>query len=632
MSEGFIQFTAGLSPQAPSGGDRAPSIDVRIVDVPQAVKAELYTRRAALKVQGEVIKAERDLLSIRSLQGEITVRTPEGQPIPQRGQAVEVELRHQAHAEVKQIIEQAKLRVLDTLTGVKQGQAPQVRSTATPLDVALNPQQAQAALPQAGAVLTLKPIAPQALNTLPASEPVQQVTALLTAQVQARSDVITQGLSRATPLAEFLRNAQAPVQSAIPVATTITTPSFTPSLTASAPNILPTDPQRVFPRVPAVQIESAFTPAASQLAPALSTPVSAPSAPLTQTPASPVFQNISVTFEGIEPPRVEIVSPSAPQNQSLNAQIKPPVESLILQSPKAGNIQLTVQSFTTQRLPVVSAFIPGAESEQFFTLQFPLQHVPVGSQIQVSPHSAPDATAQSLNVAIAQVQALPLPVMLTPQNHWPVLEEIAQSLNQAAPQGAQAMMASTPSPASPAQLGPAVLFFVAALRGGDMGQWLGDRTSDMLRSLGKGDAISRLSGEAPMLARASDGPITDWRSLNIPMLWQEDIQKVTLHYRHEQDDDADEIERGIKATRFVFDLALENMGTVQLDGLFRPGRLDLAVRTETPFAESSRAEMRRIYAKALKETGVTGELSFGDTLDDWVTIYADKAQALGVNI
>jgi hypothetical protein len=51
-----------------------------------------------------------------------------------------------------------------------------------------------------------------------------------------------------------------------------------------------------------------------------------------------------------------------------------------------------------------------------------------------------------------------------------------------------------------------------------------------------------------------------------------------------------------KQTRFIFDLSLDALGKVQLDGLFRAKRLDLIVRTLTPFSLPMQQDMRRIYS------------------------------------
>jgi len=52
-------------------------------------------------------------------------------------------------------------------------------------------------------------------------------------------------------------------------------------------------------------------------------------------------------------------------------------------------------------------------------------------------------------------------------------------------QAANAFAAMTPSPANAAQFGPAVMFFVAAMRSGDVSGWLGNKAIDALQKSGK---------------------------------------------------------------------------------------------------------------------------------------------------
>ena len=125
--------------------------------------------------------------------------------------------------------------------------------------------------------------------------------------------------------------------------------------------------------------------------------------------------------------------------------------------------------------------------------------------------------------------------------------------------------------------------------------------------------------------------------MNIPLFWEGDIQKIALHYRHDSGHSQDESDQsGNKGTRFIFDLNLDAMGKVQLDGFFRPvsengPRLDIILRTEERFSAAMQAEMRRVYMDAIKPSQVGGELSFQDGIDAWVMIDAADARELGVN-
>ena len=108
------------------------------------------------------------------------------------------------------------------------------------------------------------------------------------------------------------------------------------------------------------------------------------------------------------------------------------------------------------------------------------------------------------------------------------------------------------------------------MRGGDLSQWLGTKATDILKVQKGGQALNRLMGESATLSRIAAEPMPqDWRALNIPLFYEGDMDKIALYYKHEHDDGSDE-KSTLKGTRFVFDLALDAMGKVQLDGLFRP--------------------------------------------------------------
>jgi hypothetical protein len=333
-------------------------------------------------------------------------------------------------------------------------------------------------------------------------------------------------------------------------------------------------------------------------------------------------------IEKILPPQVRIL----PAGDAVSGGVTQPqkAESLILQNQNAGSFTGVVANITREALPLLSVFLPQIGAEQAFTLQFPSEGIATGTQIQVTPQTGPPGV-QAQTAAATLSQEVPLPAFLTPQP-WPALDEILQTLARAAPQAAQALVNVTPSPTSPAQLGPAVLFFVAALRGGDLSQWLGDKATDVLKAQKGGRAISRFLSEGAHLSRAaSETAAQEWRAMSIPLYRDGDMHRIGLYTKHEYEDGGSDEQAALKSTRFVFDLSLERMGKVQLDGLFKPGRLDLAVRTQEAFSQAMREEMRRIYAKALKDTQITGELSFQGQNAGWVTIQAGRINALGVS-
>ncbi len=694
MSDTRIQIGV---PQPSSQAPRSESAgrEARLTSVSDDIRQDRDNSPKTLRVRGEVVRTRNDgSVRIQTDRGTVEVRLPEGEPLPPKGARVEVEIR------ADQVKKDGRAQLPDTVTirnlPTPKADTPVDRATSTPVRVDVqppapaapppenrqplpvelrHPESASAierALPPEGSIVRLQPIPAQAASVLPPAQPLTQIISTIIQsvdfkiqniaqnalpQTQAALDTILQ-TPAATPAPEIvsLTPAVTPISADTPVILTGIA-QVLPEQAASAPAPIqiaqPLNAAQVFlqnvlsPNAPPVQIASAqiITPpivqtnieaAPSQITslpiPQDGTVAASAAAPLPAFKAQP----LNVKIEGVAPPLAQVIAKGeiyAPTpNASLNAHTKP--EALILNNQNAATVTGVVTNITTNALPVITVSFPQIGGEQLFALQYPSENVTIGTQVHISPQVSPISAIAS--TVSPQVYAVPLPVLLAPQAHWPALEDIAQTLMRAAPQTAQAMMNVTPSPNAPAQMGPAALFFIAALRGGDLSQWLGDKAQDALRAAGKAGSITKLTQEGSLLGRVASEPASqDWRALNLPMAWGGDIQKVALYYRHEREaSEDDETARGIRTTRFVFDLKLDAMGKVQLDGLFRPhethSRLDLAVRTEGQFSESTKAEMRRIYAKALRDTQVTGELSFQKP-DTWVTIQADESKAKAVS-
>ena len=289
-----------------------------------------------------------------------------------------------------------------------------------------------------------------------------------------------------------------------------------------------------------------------------------------------------------------------------------------------------------------------------------LPDIAIGTRIIFSSQSAAQgsANAQSIEQALISQGIMSEDDMLNPlfsttkatqaqatgqsstSNIWALFQEIQSALQASNSQAATGMSNLTPSPQNPQALGPAMLFFIAAARGGDLNSWLGDKA---IESLNKSDIqlLSRLSTESANLSQTANEPAGgEWRSTVLPMAWDGQTYKMALYYKHDSEQDEQEEEASKKAggrsTRFVFDLNLDQVGHLQIDGLFRPNaqdgkRLDMIVRTEQLFGEAARAHMRRIYASALKQSEITGALDFQGPQGNWLQIDKLKAQDVGIN-
>lgn len=383
-------------------------------------------------------------------------------------------------------------------------------------------------------------------------------------------------------------------------------------------------------------------------------------APFQTQSAQPLtpLQNLQVLTQDLQTPlplklpesfsaKIDLVTLPQPQitaaedaTQSARPDVQAKPSGITDSNIKIGQLSATLEGATPNALPVISFAQSDGTASSLYVLEHadetPLKdfsaRVPIGSQIQITPN----LNASEASTAQIQLQALPAQFSIFTPGQWPAMEEIQQALIRAVPQAAQAMNAMTPSPTQATQqFGNAVMFFVSAMRTGDLQNWMGERALDTLRQIGRGDLSTRLSAEGALMSRGEQAATgtTDWRSLPLPMLHEQQIDKVMLHYRHEDQNEDAEQAKGNKQTRFIFDLNLDRMGPVQLDGLFRPGegpshqggRLDIILRTEENFSQAARQKMRELYANGLKQTEITGELSFQQDATHWVKINANPA-------
>jgi len=190
---------------------------------------------------------------------------------------------------------------------------------------------------------------------------------------------------------------------------------------------------------------------------------------------------------------------------------------------------------------------------------------------------------------------------------WPSLAETVAALSEADPAAARQVLAALPRPDS--SLAGGMLFFLSALRGGDIRGWLGGGFERALMRLRPG-LVGRLNDDFRALGRAADDPAGDWRSLPVPLLTGNGIDQIRLHLRNQGADDDDDPEK-VKS-RFIVDLSLTKLGRLQLDGLVKEGnrRLDLIIRTGAPMSQEIRDDIRRIFRDANEITGINGRVTF----------------------
>jgi hypothetical protein len=389
---------------------------------------------------------------------------------------------------------------------------------------------------------------------------------------------------------------------------------------------------------------------------------SAQTAETPQPPASPLLAVLSVLQDGLlaeqktpaaQKPqadlqhlrgqifRFDIIDAQAPQKQAAPAVTetntaaaeKTPLTVTVTEHSPAG---LPIATVTTSNIP---------ELPQGAQIVLQTSHLaPAGTVLSVTATPiTPEQFVQQLQTpsfvpqqAGAVASSLP-PLVPLLSTSWPALEEALQISNAIAPDAAAALRGTIPSPTSPARLVPTVLFFLAALRMGNLEGWLGERNMDTLKQSGRRDVISRLTSDFRGIARQAQEVLSgDWRGISLPLLDRDDIDMIQFFTRQQHVEDEDENteskdgERGDgKATRFLLNLRLSRLGDVQIDGFLRHQQtLDVFLRTRTPLPADTRQDILRAFHDGLEQAGLSGgQIAFQTGEDHWMHVPAASGQS-----
>ena len=204
-------------------------------------------------------------------------------------------------------------------------------------------------------------------------------------------------------------------------------------------------------------------------------------------------------------------------------------------------------------------------------------------------------------------------ISIIESRNWPALNE-ALELIRGLDGGANQLISDISLPRVGSQLAANILFFISALRGGDLRSWLGNEAVRRIQE-SRPNLYSRLNEEFNQLARPlSEVNTNDWRTAIIPILNGSQFEYLKMHLKGEsdnlsQDDDGD-------VTRFIIDLDLSKLGRIQLDGLItaKGKHFDLFIRSEAPIEKSMRRDLNKIFIEFMEITGISGKIVFHSTV------------------
>lgn len=334
--------------------------------------------------------------------------------------------------------------------------------------------------------------------------------------------------------------------------------------------------------------------------PTLAGPTSTPAQAGAPTPA------VAATTQSPSQPPPRLVLPNA---GGLPPAAPAPPQT-VQPAPVLTTLTGTVTSLSPTGAPIVEINAPQFQGQVQLNAR---ANVPVGTTVtfEVTAQAPPQPGAPS--TAPNPISSLPLSGPAGATTGWPTLTESLAILQRADPQAAVQLAQSIPDGGPRTVV--AIMAFTQALRTGDPRQWPGDANLRAIERAGPRGAhlASQLSGEISEMATRTRDVGGEWRSLPVPWNAEGRIERIALVTRREEPQDEDEKKQhGRKGTRFLIDLDLSKLGSMQLDGMFRKETrgFDMMIRTKETLPDLMRRDLTGMFANSNAAMGLKGGLTF----------------------
>lgn len=198
--------------------------------------------------------------------------------------------------------------------------------------------------------------------------------------------------------------------------------------------------------------------------------------------------------------------------------------------------------------------------------------------------------------------------------HWKTLENIIKT-----PEGQQnqpghaSLLGRIPVPDK--NLGGRILHFMAAVQSGDIEQWLGKEAVQTLQRGENRPFVEQLVKEFSTLHKLFTEPApATWHSLAFPVYDGQQLQQGRLFVRYQNEDEGSGTEKPPSHTRFIVEVDLNKLGSMQFDGLVshrQPNKhFDLVIRSQSSLLPEMQQDIRTLFTTSQEMTGLRGKLSF----------------------
>ena len=243
----------------------------------------------------------------------------------------------------------------------------------------------------------------------------------------------------------------------------------------------------------------------------------------------------------------------------------------------------------------------------------PIVETPLGSIVlEITPQIKIDGVIP-IEIVSAEDSMLPAPSLsdtvssLFTNRNWPALNE-ALELIQSSETVTNQQFSTLKVPKLDSQMAANILFFISALRGGDIRNWLGNQAGRRIQN-NSPELYARLAEEYNQLGRSVRETNTgDWRTTLIPLFNGSEFEFFQMNFRSGANDPNKKDDEDF--ARFIVDLELSKLGRIQLDGLIssKGKQFDLFVRSAIPFTKSMRRDLNKIFSECIEITGLSGNI------------------------
>ncbi|WP_439815545.1 hypothetical protein [Zavarzinia sp. CC-PAN008] len=204
----------------------------------------------------------------------------------------------------------------------------------------------------------------------------------------------------------------------------------------------------------------------------------------------------------------------------------------------------------------------------------------------------------------------PTPAAIDAAPGWPSLGDLTQALAAADPALARQVADGALPGLSRSPAGMAALLVAIARQAPEA--LIGRDAVEALKTAGRGALVRRIGDELARAARAgAEGASTaEWRPMVMPFMHGGLVEPISLFIRRQPNEGESDGTRHEAGTRFLVNLNLTRLGTLQLDGVARPRALDLVIRSPAPLTGALQAGLAERFSQILGAVGFTGALSF----------------------